>query len=262
MGDNTNKRNLIISVHDATPKYKGELTEIIRELDRLEVNKRSILVIPNLEEKYDLRKDYAFVSRLRELKNEGDEIILHGYNHESTQRKGYYKNPFQWFMGEVFARGTGEFQNLTYEEVRQKLRNGKKTFSDVGLDDVVGFVAPSWLTNKNVEKALKDEGFKYHIFTTFMDYVGQLSMIPIKNLQTGEIIKSREFAFDASNAFIDYGTRGLAWLLTANQGTPTLRIAVHPSNIHNARLFDYILRLIKEVKKGRNIITYRELLGV
>jgi predicted deacetylase len=252
-------RKLIVSVHDVTPKYKGELTEIVSELDRVGVNKRSVLVVPNWEGEYDLRQDDNFVSWLHGLKASGDEIVLHGYNHQSTKRKGHYKNPFQWFMGEVFAQGTGEFQNLTYEETRQKLQDGKRVFSDVELDGVVGFVAPAWLTNNDIEKALKDEDFQYHIFTTFMNYVGQLSKIPIRNIQTGETVKSREVAFDGSRSLIDYGTKGLAWLVTRNKRASTTRIAIHPQDIHNARPFDYALKLIEEAKEGRDIATYREL---
>lgn len=255
-------KKLIVSVHDVTPKFSGELTEMVAELDRIGINKRSVLVVPNWKGEYDLRQDDNFVSWLHGLKASGDEMVLHGYNHKSEKRKGYYKNLFQWFMGEVFAQGTGEFQNVTYEEARQKLRNGKKVFSDVELDDVVGFVAPAWLTNKNVEKALKDEGLQYHIFTTFMNYVGELSKIPIKNLQTGETIKSREVAFDGSRALIDYGTRGLAWLLTRNKEAPITRIAIHPQDIHNARPFDYALRLIKEAKETRELATYREIVSL
>lgn len=252
-------RKLVVSVHDVTPKYKGELTEIVAELDRVGIDKRSVLVVPNWENEHDLRRDVAFVSWLHDLKASGDEIVLHGYSHKSTKRKRHYKNPFQRFMGEVFAQGTGEFQNLTYEEARQKLQDGKRVFSDVELDDVVGFVAPAWLTNKDVERTLKDEDFQYHIFTTFINYVGQLSKIPIRNLKTGETVKSREVAFDGSRALIDYGTRGLAWLVTRNKRAPTTRIAIHPQDIYKARPFDCALKLIEEVKEGRALVTYRDI---
>lgn len=219
----------------------------------------NIIVKYHWEGEYDLRQDDNFVSWLHGLKASGDEMVLHGYNHKSEKKKGHYKSSFQWFMGEVFAQGTGEFQNLTYEEARQKLQDGKRVFSDVELDDDAGFVAPAWLTNKEVERALKDEGLQYHIFTTFMDYIGKLSKIPIRNVQTGETIKSREVAFDGSRALIDYGTRGLAWLLTRNRDASIRRIAIHPQDIHNARPFDYALKLIEEAKEGRQVATYRDL---
>ena len=253
-------KKLVVSVHDVTPKYKGELSEIVSELDRIGIDKKSMLVVPNWEGQHDLRENDDFVSWLHDLKASGDEIVLHGYDHQSIKRKGHYKNQFQWFMGEVFAQGTGEFQNLTYEEAKQKLQNGKTVFSDVEWDNVVGFVSPAWLTNKDVEKALKDEGLKYHIFTTFMNYIGKLSKIPIKNLETGKETKSREIAFDGSRALIDYGKRGLAWLITRNEKAHSERIAIHPLDIHNARPFDYALKLIEEAKEGREILTYRELL--
>lgn len=252
-------KKLIVSVHDVTPKYSGELSEIVAELERIGVNKRSILVVPNWEEKYDLRQDDNFVSWLHDLKAKGDEIVLHGYNHKSEKRQGHYKNLLQWFMGELFAQGTAEFQNLGYLDSINKIEKGKNILVQVGLEDITGFVAPAWLTNSNVEDALKVSGFKYQIYTDFWNYVGQLSKIPIQNLETGEVIKSREIAFDGSRALIDYGTRGLAWLLTRYKDAPLTRIAIHPQDINNARPFNYALKLIEEAKEGKELATYREL---
>jgi len=256
------QKKLIVSLHDATPKFTGELTEIVSELDRIGVSKRSILVVPNWEDQYDLRDHDKFVAWMHELKDQGNEIVHHGYNHRSDKREGHYKNPFQWFMGEIFAQGTGEFQNLSYEEAFYKIEQSKQIFSELEFEDVTGFIAPSWFVNPNVEETLKYAGYQYHVYTDFWNYMCKLSVIPIKNLETDKEIKSREVAFDSSRIWADYGTRGLSWLLTRNKKQKVSRIAIHPGDIQNARPFDYALELIKELKEDRNVCTYQELLAL
>jgi len=253
--------NLIVSVHDVTPRHKSELLEIVSELDRIGISRRSILVTPNWWDRYDLRKEDNFVAWLHELRDGGDEIVHHGYNHRSDKRKGHYKTIFEWFVGEVFAQGTGEFQNLTFQEARAKIEKGNRIFSDVGLTDIVGFVAPAWLVNGEVETALKDSGFKYHIYTNFWNRIVKLFVIPIKDLETGEEIKSRELSFGTTQRLVDYGARAAAYLLTRNRNIPSIRIAIHPQDIHHARPFDYALKLIEEVKEGRELYTYRDLVN-
>jgi len=49
-------------------------------LQRLKIDKFSLLVIPNYMEEYPLYKHMDFVSFLKAL---GQEIVLHGYSHKA-----------------------------------------------------------------------------------------------------------------------------------------------------------------------------------
>ncbi len=48
-------KKLIVSLHDVTPKFEGELTEIVQELDQRGITTRSNLVVPNWERVNNLR---------------------------------------------------------------------------------------------------------------------------------------------------------------------------------------------------------------
>lgn len=252
-------KKLIVSLHDAAPCFQGELEEIVSELDQRKIQKRSVLVVPNWEYRHPLIAEMPFVEWLHDQREKGSEIVQHGYAHCSPIQRNY-SDPFQWFMGEMFAQGCAEFQNLDYADAKKKIAAGKNLMERSGFNDVAGFVAPAWLVNPEVEQALQESGFRYHIYTDFWNYAAKLSMIPIKNLETSKVIKSREIAFDSSRKMIDYGTRGLAWLLTRNKCAPILRIAIHPKDIHNEKPFDYALKLLEEAKQDRELVTYREVL--
>ena len=250
-------KKLIVSVHDVTPKFSGELTEIVSELEHRGFNHNSILVVPNWVGEYDVSKDEGFSTWLQDLQAKGNEMVQHGNRHVNPFRN--YPNFREQFMGESFAQGTGEFQNFGYDIARSNLRAGKSILKKAGLDDIVGFVAPAWLVNPEVEEALRKEGFNYHVYTNFRDYVLGLSVIPIKNLNTGDEIRTREIAFEGSRKLIDAGTRALAWALSRNKNTQLMRVAIHPQDIRYERPFDYALKILEEAKVGRELCTYRDL---
>ena len=69
---------LIVSIHDFCPAFQDELEEIVQELDRLNI-KRSILVVPNYHDKFDIQHYDRFLELLFKKKN--NEFCLHGYDH-------------------------------------------------------------------------------------------------------------------------------------------------------------------------------------
>ncbi len=117
---------LIVEIHDATPEFKSELTAIVSELDNLGITRRSVLVIPNYYEKNNLINDKDFVSWINGLQEKGDEIVLHGYNHVSTNHN--YSSGFQKILGTKVNHGEAEFQNIGYDEAVDKIQKGKQIF--------------------------------------------------------------------------------------------------------------------------------------
>ena len=161
---------LIVEIHDATPEFKPELTEIVSKLDNLGISRRSVLVIPNYYEKNNLINDREFISWLDDLQEKGDEIVQHGYNHVSTNHN--YKSRWDRFIGTKLTHGEGEFQNISYNEAQEKIQKGKDILERIGFNSK-GFVAPAWLLNPESERAIKEHGFSYYTTFRYLNFPSQ-----------------------------------------------------------------------------------------
>jgi len=154
------KKYIALSVHDVSPRFEGEIKEIIAELGSRGYYKRSIGLVPNYGGEHELHKSRSFVNWLGSLNPKENEYILHGYDHFSDRR--VYPNLTEMFKGEIFSLGEAEFQNLTYDEARERLRKGKDSLGKLGIKSR-GFIPPCWITNPESRRAIKDEGFDYMI---------------------------------------------------------------------------------------------------
>ncbi len=70
----------IVEIHDVSPFYKQEVYNAVEFLQRLKIDKFSLLVIPNYMEEHPLYKHKDFVGFLKALEQE---IVLHGYSHKA-----------------------------------------------------------------------------------------------------------------------------------------------------------------------------------
>lgn len=239
------QKYLTVSIHDVTPKFRGELSEIVSELDQRGVSSRSILVIPNYGLQHDISADNNFVSWLHQLKSRGDELVHHGYGHVSRNRE--YKSLVGRFMGEIFAQGCAEFQNIGYDEARQRIQKGKDIFQNAEIS-AEGFVAPAWLMNPESERAVRDEGFAY---TTLIN--------KLRDFSQGDI-KSEVVAFASQPRIADHLIRMYdKYLAKVHLRKRKLaRVAIHPQDMWGKGTFDYALGIIDGLRKERNLITYAD----
>jgi predicted deacetylase len=239
------KKFLTVSIHDVTPRFRGELEEIFAELDRRKISSRSVLVIPNFQSSHDISCDQNFVAWLHDLRKKGDEIVHHGYEHVSSSRQ--YNSLPGWLMGEIFALGCAEFQNIGYGEAKRKIRQGKEIFQKAEIKPV-GFVAPAWLMNVASERAAVDEGFAY---TTSINY--------FKNYHHG-YMKSEVVGFIPVPAFADYliRTYDLAIHKIILGKRILVRVAIHPQDVQKKGLFEFALEIIEKLKLDREQTTYAD----
>ena len=261
-----NKKYISVSIHDVTPKFYNQLDEIISRLYDIGIDKMNLLLVPDwapdskLHEN-DYRNHPKFVEWLKALKAEGCEFAQHGCHHKSPKRKGHYSGPIQYVMGEFVAVGLAEFQNLGYWEAMKRIQRGQKIFSETGLE-AKGFVPPWWQLSSQGELAMKySKFFDYYMATNAWDLFGRFSTVPIVDLKSEEKYMSRELCFEPRDKFADYFTRGLAYLVTRCEQANTIRFGIHPPDVENKEVFDYIIDRIKEVKPGRKVKTYSELLA-
>ncbi len=235
---------LVVSVHDVTPKFKSELDEIISGLKGIGVTKQSLLVIPNYERRHNIIDDDGFVSRLHDLKNKGDEIVQHGYEHVSSLRQ--YDSLPHWFMGEIFAQGCGEFQNIGYDEAKERIEEGRDILQQAGFTPK-GFIAPGWLLNNDSEKAVRDAGFSY---TTRMNWLHRSNhedeYSPAMGFAPFPVLDDMARMYDSVLANHYLKDKKLA------------RVVIHPQDVKKKGTFEFALELIKKLMKERELTTYAD----
>ena len=221
-------KNLIVSVHDFSPKYMGELKEIFGELT-FQAIKRSILVVPNLQNKYSVQKFGDTVYLLCKEKDIGSEILLHGYNHTDA---AIYR----------------EFKNLSFESAIEKIKAGKTVMSELEIE-VNGFVPPYYKISQAAEQAVKASGFD--ILVKNPDIV---------DLKKSIAYSSRALWYWPYNRLVDFGFRlynefQLDFELSK---TDLVRVDIHPQDMWKGMPFKHALGIIERVRNERAFSSYSD----
>ena len=241
-----NKKYLVVSVHDATPRFKGELQEIVSELDRIGIKRKSILVIPNYYGEESILDNKDFIFWLHSLKSNGDELVQHGYNHVSTNHN--FSSRFQKILGTKVNHGEAEFQNISYWEAKAKIGLGRKMLNQAGIYPK-GFVAPAWLLNPESERAIKDSEFSYATKFRKIEFYSQ-----------EKTEKSEAIVFTSGKGFVNklFALYNHDLVHRVFKKRRVARIALHPMDMH-WKYFESLLNSIEKVKQGREITTYADL---
>lgn len=240
---------IVLSIHDVTPKFNSEIKRISDEFDKRAFEARSFGIVPNYERNYDISYDNEFLSWLRKRQEKGDELIFHGYTHFSDKR--LYKGFIDWFKGEIFSQGEAEFQNLDYDETKERLKKGSEIMEKLNISSN-GFIPPCWITNKASRKAIKDHGFNYMVKS------GR-----IEDFSNNRVIKSKAFFFASHTPFMCLLSRSYDFYLEhihlMNNSLAT--IPIHPRNIYEKTSFNQCLDTVERLRdKGRKLVTYSQFL--
>ncbi|WP_338889647.1 DUF2334 domain-containing protein [Rhodococcus sovatensis] len=131
---------LIVSVSGIKDDTCENAAEFARELDKRGVA-LSLLVAPRLKDKYRLTQDESTQDWLRGRRDQGDAIILHGYDQAATKRR------------------RAEFATLPRHEARLRLMAADRVMEQTGLRTRV-FAAPRWIASPGAVSALPDAGFR------------------------------------------------------------------------------------------------------
>jgi len=97
--------------------------------------------------------DFSFWDEVKNLKNEGWEIAMHGYQHL------YEKDCYKDYLGHG---GKTEFANVPYEKQLEKINYAKDIFEKNKIQ-VKSFFAPNHTFDKNTIKACKTSGINFII---------------------------------------------------------------------------------------------------
>ncbi len=221
---------------------------MLADLAAVGVGVTSLLVVPDHHHKADIDKDPAFLAWLREKQAAGHEIVLHGFYHRRVPREG--DGAGKRLVTEHYTAGEGEFYDLTYEEARERMEDGREMLTGAGLD-VVGFIAPAWLLGEEAEQAARNLGFAY---TTRLGGV--------LDLRSGEWTRSQSLVYSPRSAW--RRSVSLAWnafLAARLRKNPLARLGLHPPDWNYDTIKTQSLRLAREAAADRKVIRYRDWVG-
>jgi predicted deacetylase len=140
-----------VSIHDVSPAFGPEIEDALAACAEVSA-KPALLVVPNFHGKWPLDRHPRFVERLRDLRDAGHEIILHGFFHRSDGGS--------FFAQRVASAGEAEFADLERAEGERRIDEGRAMLDGLGLTPS-GFIAPAWQMARWVLPALAARGFRY-----------------------------------------------------------------------------------------------------
>ena len=128
---------LIVSVSGIRDNTREAAQAFAAEMDKREVP-LSLLVAPRLKGRYRLVDDARTQEWLRERRETGDAIVLHGYDQAATKRR------------------RAEFAALPRHEARLRLMAADRVMEQVGLRTRL-FAAPRWNASDGAMAALRNQ---------------------------------------------------------------------------------------------------------
>jgi len=238
-------RQLVVSVHDVAPQTQARVERLLEMLTAIGVRRRSLLVIPNFRGEGSLDTHGEFCGWLSDRRQQGDEIVLHGYQHVAVGRP---RNAGERFRNRWFTQDEGEFLSLEYDEAFDRIARGKAMMERAGLRPR-GFVAPAWLVNDTGLKAARDLGFQY-----------TNSYLTVGDLASGRTYWVPSLVFGPGHLNEDLGIglqRRLAHMLAP---CPSVRVVIHPPCVDHHMRVARVLSLIESQLRDREPVTYLHLL--
>ncbi|QBJ97247.1 DUF2334 domain-containing protein [Rhodococcus sp. ABRD24] len=131
---------LIVSVSGIRDETAQVVADFATEMDCRSVP-LSLLVAPRLKDKYRLVSDAVTQDWLRDRRDRGDAIVLHGYDQAATKHR------------------RAEFAALPEHEARLRLLAADRVLEEVGLRTRL-FAPPRWIASPGAVTVLPSVGFR------------------------------------------------------------------------------------------------------
>ncbi len=234
---------LIVSIHDVSPLTRVTAEEMLADLAAIGIGRTSLLVIPDHHHRAMIGEDPAFCAWLREVADQGHEIVLHGYYHKRPKKEG--AGWWQKIITEQYTAGEGEFFDLTQTQARVRLEKAREEFAAQGFRPT-GFIAPAWLLGTEAEEAVRKAGFTY---TTRLQN--------FKDLRTGREDVSQSLVWSVRSGWRrSVSLKWNAYLAKKLAPNPLLRVGLHPPDWNHPAIKRQILDLIAAARNERDVMTY------
>ena len=124
-------RPMLIAIHDFSPVFLRELSEIVERLYPLVGRQVSAAVVPCW---HGLSQGNSS-NEYRRLLNVVEERLLHGWTHQSR---------FSYHPISLLTRQADEMRGLDRQSILQRIERGQAVFTDLTNQPASGFVPPAW----------------------------------------------------------------------------------------------------------------------
>ena len=180
--------------------------------------------MPNFHGAWPLDAHPKFCARLRALQEEGHEVYLHGFFHESKPRASDERDLAWLYAQKIVSGGEAEFRDLTPAEAETRLDEGEAMLRRAGLR-TTGFIAPAWAMHDWLLPVLARRGYAFtedhlHVYDPAANKRRASVVLNYASRTPGRLLSS------------------VAWCRLAKYARVALpaRIAIHPADMRFALL--------------------------
>ena len=241
------QRELIVSMHDASPASFEECRLVAAALRGRGIARYALFVIPDFHGRHPLDHAPDFVRWLKTEEALGAEIVLHGWQHRVADAGA--TSPRSWFFRNLYTARECEFEGLDRVTFSEKVEAGLRILRHAGFQPK-GFVAPAWIMPRSAPEWLGNAGLLY-----------------TETLTSVHVISPRRII--ASPCLV-YSSRSILRLATSHlwngllhasaRQAPLLRIGLHPADARCDSARHALLRHVERALEHRAPITYSSLL--
>lgn len=240
---------MLLSVHDVGPRFLPQVERLVEHLRfHADSPALALLVVPDHWGAAPIRGDRDFARWLRRRRDEGAEILLHGWSHRDDS---VHATAADRFRAARMTAGEGEFLGLDRAEALRRMREGRMLLEDIAGAPVDGFVAPAWLYGAGARSALGEAGFRIaeDHFRVWNPQDGRI-------LARGPVITwaSRSVPRMLSSILFAKAARAVLPVL------PTIRIGVHPGDTGALAIMDSIRATVRRFRISHRPSSYADLL--
>lgn len=237
---------LLVSIHDVSPKFTGEIDRLVGLVEsRTGASRFAMLVVPDHWDDAPIASDHAFQRRLRGWAAAGIEMFVHGWSHRDPDPRG--------FGARHMTAGEGEFSALGGAEALRRMTDARAVVEDAIGRPAAGFIAPAWLYSRGARDALAEAGF-----AMAEDHLRVWHPPSGRILCRGPVITwaTRTPLRKASSLLAAAALRRLLGPLRA------VRLAVHPADARHPGTMASIDKSLKILLRRRRAAFYSELMQV
>src|SRR5215212_7853366 len=119
---------LLASIHDVSPRFEGEVDELIALLAPHVGERLAMLVVPNHWGDAPIVPGSPFATRLRSWAEQGTEIFLHGFTHRDEAQHAGTANRVR---ARLMTASEGEFLGLSSAEAAARIAEGRALIEGV-----------------------------------------------------------------------------------------------------------------------------------
>lgn len=239
-------RLLLASIHDVSPRFEGEVDQLVDLLGVHVGGRLAMLVVPNHWGDAPIVPGSPFARRLRDWASSGIEIFLHGFYHRDDSG---HASTGDLLRAKFMTAGEGEFLGLSRTEAADRILTGRQILENIIGRKVDGFVAPAWLYGRGALEALCDAALPIA-----EDHLRVWSPATGQQLATGPVITW------ASRTRMRLFSSLAAAAVLRHMPIPVLRIGVHPPDVRHRALVKSIEKTFRRVTSKRHVGRYSDLL--